>query len=74
MLRRKDPPWKRRARLAGGALVVIAGAAMLVFPGPGVLVIALGLAMLGGEFAWVAKAMDTTELRLRRLWGRTRNR
>jgi hypothetical protein len=74
MLQRKDPPWKRRARLAGGALVVIAGLVMLAFPGPGVLVIVLGLAMLGGEFAWVATAMDSIEVRLRRLWGRIRNR
>lgn len=73
MLARKEPAWKHRARLAGSALVVVAGVVMLAFPGPGLLVIILGLAMLGGEFAWVAERMDQTELLLRRWWASARH-
>jgi tellurite resistance protein TerC len=53
-------PWNRTvraARRAGialiGSTVVLAGLAMLVLPGPGLIVIPAGLAILGIEFAWV---------------------
>jgi len=52
-------PWNRTvraARRAGialiGSTVVLAGLAMLVLPGPGLIVIPAGLAILGLEFAW----------------------
>jgi uncharacterized protein (TIGR02611 family) len=35
-----------------GPLVVVAGIAMLVLPGPGLVVIALGLALLALEYEW----------------------
>jgi uncharacterized protein (TIGR02611 family) len=35
-----------------GPLVVVAGVAMLVLPGPGLVVIALGLALLALEYEW----------------------
>ncbi len=35
-----------------GPLVVLVGVAMLVLPGPGLLVIALGLALLALEYEW----------------------
>lgn len=42
--------------LIGGTIVLI-GIAMLVLPGPGLLVIAGGLALLGTEFIWAQRAM-----------------
>jgi len=36
----------------GGPLVVLVGVAMLVLPGPGLVVIALGLALLALEYEW----------------------
>jgi uncharacterized protein (TIGR02611 family) len=42
--------------LIGGTVVSI-GVAMLVLPGPGVLVIAGGLAILATEFIWARRAM-----------------
>ena len=36
----------------GGPLVVLAGVAMLVLPGPGLVVIALGMALLALEYEW----------------------
>lgn len=46
--------------VAGGALVLL-GLAMLVLPGPGILVIALGFAVLGTEYAWAAAALQRTK-------------
>ncbi len=42
--------------LIGGTVVLI-GAAMLVLPGPGALVIAGGLAILATEFIWARRAL-----------------
>ncbi len=44
-----------------GAALVIAGIAMLVLPGPGILVVALGFAVLGTEYAWAAAALERTK-------------
>ena len=44
------------AGVAGGALVVV-GVALLVLPGPGFLVIAAGLAILGTQFSWARKPL-----------------
>jgi uncharacterized protein (TIGR02611 family) len=49
---------KRLAVLLVGAAVLGAGVAMLVLPGPGILVIVLGLAILASEFAWAERALD----------------
>ncbi len=38
--------------------MVIAGILMLVLPGPGVLTILGGLALLGTEFAWARRIVD----------------
>ncbi len=45
--------WARRiaVSIVGGTVLLI-GVAMLVLPGPGLLVIPLGLAILGVEYAW----------------------
>jgi uncharacterized protein (TIGR02611 family) len=51
--------WARRAgvTLAGGILL-IAGAVMLVAPGPGILVLLLGLLVLSTEYAWARRQLD----------------
>ncbi len=43
-----------------GLAVVLAGGAMLVLPGPGVIVIILGLVILATEFAWAERVLDRT--------------
>jgi uncharacterized protein (TIGR02611 family) len=43
--------------IAGGALV-LAGLAMLVLPGPGVVVIIAGLALLATEYVWAERALN----------------
>ena len=43
-----------------GIAVLLAGVAMLALPGPGVLVIILGLVILATEFAWAERVLDRT--------------
>jgi len=52
---------KRIAVSVVGAALVAAGLAMLVLPGPGILVVALGFAVLGTEYAWAAAALERTK-------------
>jgi uncharacterized protein (TIGR02611 family) len=51
---------KRLAVFLLGAAIVGAGLAMLVLPGPGLLVVIVGLAVLATEFAWAERALDRT--------------
>lgn len=46
--------------VVGGAFV-LGGIAMLVLPGPGILVIAIGFAILGTEYVWAAVALEHTK-------------
>jgi hypothetical protein len=48
----------RTAWVTAGIIVVLAGLAMTVFPGPAVVVIPLGLAMLSFQFAWAGWLLD----------------
>ena len=41
-----------------GGTVVLFGIALLVLPGPGLAVIALGIAILAIEFAWAKRALE----------------
>jgi uncharacterized protein (TIGR02611 family) len=43
---------------AFGFIVVLVGLAMLVLPGPGLLVIAIGLGVLALEFAWAERLLE----------------
>jgi tellurite resistance protein TerC len=55
-LRRKAPltyRWARRIAVAlVGGTVLLVGLALIVLPGPAFVVIPIGLAILGLEFAW----------------------
>jgi uncharacterized protein (TIGR02611 family) len=51
---------KRLMILILGVAVLAAGVAMLALPGPGVLVIILGLVILATEFAWAERLLDRT--------------
>jgi tellurite resistance protein TerC len=52
----------RIGRLTLGLALLVAGIAMLVLPGPGIVAIALGLALLAAEFRWARRIL----LQLRR--------
>ena len=49
---------RRAAVLAVGSAVTLAGVVMLFTPGPAVVVIPLGLAILAREFAWAQRLLD----------------
>jgi hypothetical protein len=52
---------KRIAVTVIGGVLVLGGIAMLVLPGPGILVVVAGFAVLGTEYAWAARALDHTK-------------
>ena len=64
--------WKRCAVVCGGVLICLAGIFFLAVPGPGLLILAIGLALIAQESAALAKLLDRLELRLRHLWKRLR--
>lgn len=48
---------KRVATIVGGFTVLAVGVALLVLPGPGILIIAVGLAILSAEFVWARRLL-----------------
>ncbi|HEX2700729.1 MAG TPA: PGPGW domain-containing protein [Acidimicrobiales bacterium] len=52
---------KRVAVTVVGGVLVLVGLAMFVLPGPGILVVVLGFAVLGTEYAWAAAALERTK-------------
>jgi tellurite resistance protein TerC len=70
-------PWARRIVVAviGGSIVLL-GIAMVVLPGPAIVVIPVGLGVLGLEFAWarhwLRKLRATAQGMVTRVRGRPR--
>jgi hypothetical protein len=64
---RAESLWRRVAGVSAGILLIAAGLFQLVVPGPGILVMILGAALLAREFASVARWMDSAELWCRRV-------
>ena len=54
----------RVMRVAGGFTLLGAGTAMLVLPGPGIVTILGGLALLAPEYEWAANAMGKVKTRV----------
>ena len=52
---------RRLLVLVVGTLLLGAGLAMLLLPGPGILVSIIGLAVLATEFAWAERALDRSK-------------
>lgn len=62
---------KAALRAGIGALLVVAGIVMLFIPGPGLLGILFGIALIAGESKRLASVLDRGEMRTRRWWKRT---
>jgi tellurite resistance protein TerC len=66
----RDVSMRRACRViavtGGGFALLAAGAAMLVLPGPGLLVVVAGLAVLSKEYAWARRPLGAVRRRLRR--------
>jgi uncharacterized protein (TIGR02611 family) len=66
--------WVRPAVVALGILVILLGLVALPAPGPGTLVIAGGAALIAREFLWMARLLDSAEVKIRGWLGRLRER
>jgi uncharacterized protein (TIGR02611 family) len=49
---------RRAFRIVAGFTLLVIGVVMIVTPGPGWLVILLGLGLLAAEFVWARRLMD----------------
>jgi tellurite resistance protein TerC len=58
---------KRLIVIVIGFTVLAAGVAMIVLPGPAVVVIPVGLAILATEFIWARKLLVTVKERIQRM-------
>lgn len=72
---------RRIVVLVIGIALVAGGVALLVLPGPGLLVVVAGLAVLATEFAWAERLLDRAKdqagrarERARSSWRRRRDR
>ena len=57
-----------------GGVLLLAGAVMVVTPGPGLIVIILGLVVLGTEYAWARRALEKARDKAKRTADRVRRR
>ena len=60
---------KRLVTLVVGGSVLLIGIAMLVLPGPALLVIPFGIVILAGEFAWARRWLRRVEALTLRIGG-----
>jgi len=63
---------RRVAVTVVGAAVVLVGLALCVLPGPGLLVLAAGLAILATEYVWARRLLDRVRQATRRTVNRAR--
>jgi tellurite resistance protein TerC len=67
MLFRTIDQVRRFFKILGGFTLLLIGGIMLVTPGPGWLVIFLGLTVLAAEFVWARRLMDRMKHQSNRL-------
>lgn len=53
--------------IVAGFTILVVGIAMIVLPGPAVVVIPIGLAILATEFIWAKKLLDSVKERIERM-------
>ncbi len=64
--RKHERPATRIAVMAGAVVLILAGIVALVVPGPGLLMIAIGAALIARESAKLSRGLDRVELWVRR--------
>ena len=55
----------RIARIGAGTGLILLGLVLLVLPGPGIITIAAGLALLATEFTWAANILEWMKVKYR---------
>lgn len=58
---------RRLVVIVTGFTILAAGIAMVVLPGPAILVIPVGLALLATEFIWAKKLLNRVKERIERM-------
>lgn len=61
---------KRAVAVVTGATLLVAGLALLFLPGPGIVVLALALAILGTEFVWARRLLRRVRREAKSIGGR----
>lgn len=64
--REKGGAWKRYAFVCVGVLLSLVGLFFMAVPGPGIPILAVGLALVAQESAVMARLLDRAELWVRR--------
>ena len=72
MQERKGSAWRRGALVCAGALLCLVGLFFMAVPGPGIPILALGLAFIAQESVALARFLDRAEVKLRGWWKRLR--
>ncbi len=67
-MRRITKHLRRVVISVAGAVLILIGVAMLVLPGPGLAVIALGLFVLSWEFEWADRHFQRLKHELDKYW------
>lgn len=71
IIQMKGLPWLRKAIVAVvGFTVLLIGVAMIVTPGPAIVVIPLGLAILATEFVWAHRLLERAREIVKRKMGK----
>ena len=65
--------WRVLVTVVGFSLIAL-GLVLLVFPGPGLLVIVAGFAVLATQYAWARTALEVTKRRAQGAAARVRRR
>jgi hypothetical protein len=68
----KTSAWKRCALFIAGIGLTLAGLFFMAVPGPGIPILALGLAFIAQESKTLARWLDRTEVRIRAWWKKLR--
>ena len=68
----KTSLWKRCACVCAGVFLSLVGVFFLAFPGPGIPILAVGLALIAQESKSLARWLDRAELRIRSWWKKLR--
>ena len=58
---------RRVVVVVAGFSILVVGIAMIVLPGPAIVVIPIGLAILATEFVWARKLLTTAKERFERM-------
>jgi len=58
---------KRTIKIVFGFTILILGVALLILPGPGLLIIVLGLVLLASEYVWARILLEKTKSKINKI-------